>query len=66
MDANAGLRWKNIEVAVDVQNLFNAKWREVQFASTTRLPYEPKAVSGIHYSPGWPFTAIGRATVYWK
>jgi outer membrane receptor protein involved in Fe transport len=66
LDANAGLRWKNIEAAIDIQNLTNTKWREVQFATDTRLRYEPKVVSGIHYSPGWPFTAIGRATVYWR
>lgn len=66
VDANTGLRWKDIEAGLDVQNLFNAKWREVNFASTTRLPWEPKPVTGIHYSPGWPFTAIGRLTVYWR
>ena len=66
VDANAGLRWKNVELAVDIQNLFNATWREVQFATDSRLPFETKVVTGINYSPGWPFTAIGRATVYWK
>ena len=66
VDANAGLRWKNIEGAVDIQNLFNSTWREVNFASDTRLAYEPAVITGIHYSPGWPFTAIGRATVYWQ
>lgn len=66
VDAGAGLRWKNVEAAVDIQNLFNATWREVQFASESRLPYEPAPVTGIHYSPGWPFTAIGRATLYWR
>ncbi|MGK4007235.1 TonB-dependent receptor [Sorangium sp. So ce1036] len=66
VDASAGLRWRNVEAAVDVQNLFDATWREVQFASESRLPYEPAAVTGIHYSPGWPFTAIGRATLYWE
>jgi hypothetical protein len=66
VDANAGLRWKRFELAVDIQNLTNARWREVQFASNTRLAYEPKVVSGITYSPGWPFTATGRATVYWR
>ncbi|WP_437571923.1 TonB-dependent receptor [Sorangium sp. So ce542] len=66
VDANAGLRWRNVEAAVDIQNLFDATWREVQFASDSRLPYEPAAVTGIHYSPGWPFTAIGRATLYWE
>ncbi len=66
VDANAGLRWRNVEVAVDVQNLLDTTWREVQFASDSRLPYEPAAVTGIHYSPGWPFTAIGRATLHWQ
>lgn len=66
VDASAGLRWRNVEAAVDVQNLFNASWREVQFANESRLPYEPAAVTGIHYSPGWPFTAIGRAALYWE
>lgn len=66
VDANAGLRWKNIEAGVDAQNLFNARWREVQFASESRLPYEPAPVTGIHYSPGWPLTVIGRATLYWR
>jgi hypothetical protein len=64
VDANAGLRWKNIEAGVDAQNLFNARWREVQFANASRLPYEPAPVTGIHYSPGWPLTVIGRATLY--
>ena len=66
VDATAGLRWKQIEVGLDVQNLFNATWREVQFATETRLAYEPKAVTGIHYSPGWPRTVMARATLYWK
>lgn len=64
VDANVGLRWKNIEVGVDAQNLFNTRWRVVQFASESQLPYEPAPVTGIHYSPGWPLTVIGRATVY--
>jgi len=66
VDANAGLRWKWAEVGVDVQNLFNATWREVNFANESRLPYEPAPVTGIHYSPGWPRTVMGRATVYWR
>ncbi len=66
IDATAGLRWKQVEAGIDVQNLFNATWREVQFATATRLPYEPAVVTGIHYSPGWPRTVMGRATLYWK
>ena len=66
VDANAGLRWKDIEAAIDVQNLLGARWREVQFASDTRLPFEPATVRGITYSPGWPRTVIARATLYWR
>jgi outer membrane receptor protein involved in Fe transport len=66
VDANAGLRWKNVEVGVDAQNLLGATWREVQFATESRLAYEPAPVTGIHYTPGWPRTIMGQATVYWK
>jgi len=66
VDANAGVRWKNLEMAVDVQNLLGATWREVQFATESRMNYEPAPVTGIHYTPGWPRTVMGRAAVYWK
>ena len=65
VDANGGLRWKNVELGIDAQNLFNTTWREVSFATTSRLPYEPTAVTGIHYTAGWPLTVIGRVAVYW-
>jgi TonB family protein len=66
VDADAGARYRNIELGVDVQNVLNTRWREVSFATTTRLAYEPRAVEGIHYSPGWPRTVIGKATLYWQ
>jgi outer membrane receptor protein involved in Fe transport len=65
LDANAGLRWKNVEGSVDVQNVFDAKYREVNFANESRLAYEPAPVTGIHYTPGWPRTVMARAAVYW-
>ncbi len=65
LDLNAGLRWKKIEVAVDVQNLLDTKWREVNFATASRLSYERSPVTGIHYSPGWPRTVMGRVAIYW-
>jgi TonB dependent receptor/TonB-dependent Receptor Plug Domain len=64
-DGQAGVRYKRFEVGVDVQNIGNTSWREVSFATTSRLPWEPKPVTGISYSPGWPRTAIGHATIYW-
>jgi hypothetical protein len=64
LDANAGVRWKNVEGGVDVQNVFAAKYREVNFANESRLAYEPAPVTGIHYTPGWPRTVMVRGAVY--
>lgn len=64
-DGEAGVRYRMIELACDVQNLGDATWREVNFATTSRLPWEPAPVTGVSYSPGWPRTVIGKATVYW-
>jgi outer membrane receptor protein involved in Fe transport len=65
VDASAGLRWKNVEAGVELQNLFDSKWREVNFATESRLAYEPAKVTGIHYTPGWPRTVMGHLAVYW-
>ncbi|NUQ79378.1 MAG: TonB-dependent receptor [Polyangiaceae bacterium] len=66
VDAQVGHRLGPVELSIDVQNLFNADWREVQFASETRLKNEPAPVEEIHFVPGWPFTIMGRVTAYWK
>jgi hypothetical protein len=65
VDANVGVRYGHVELGCDAQNLFDQTYREVNFVSTTRLPYEPAPVTGIHYSPGWPRTVIGRVALYW-
>jgi len=64
-DASAGLRYKDIEGAVDVMNVFDVRWRPVNFATTSRLQYEPEAVTSVHFVPGWPRTVMGRVTLYW-
>ncbi len=66
VDAEAGVRQGPIEAALSVENLFGSTWREVSFATTSRLSYEPAAVEGIHYTPGWPRTVMGRVAVYWE
>jgi outer membrane receptor protein involved in Fe transport len=66
VNAQAGVRWRDLEVGVDVLNLLNTTWREAQFATTSRLAFEPVAVTGIDYTPGWPFTAMAHATYYWR
>ena len=63
-DASLGHRFGWFEVAADVRNVFNTKWREVQFANESRLRSENAPVRDIHFTPGWPFTALLRATAY--
>ena len=65
VNASAGVRWRNVEAGLDVENLLDQTWREVSFAAESRLRYEAAPVTGIHYSPGWPRTAMGRFAVYW-
>jgi outer membrane receptor protein involved in Fe transport len=65
-DASLGLRYRDVEAAIDAMNLFDVAWRPVNFATTSRLAYEPAPVTSVHFVPGWPRTFIGRATLYWK
>ncbi len=65
VNIQGGLRWKFVEASLDVQNLFNAAWREVSYTQESRLPYEPKPVVGTTYTPGWPRTVVASAKLYW-
>lgn len=64
-DASLGHRFGWFEVAADVRNVLNTRWREVQFANESRLRTESEPVRDVHFTPGWPFTALVRATAYW-
>lgn len=63
-DARLGHRHGPMELALDAQNLFNSEWREVQFATESRLQNEAEPVEEIHFAPGWPFTFRGTLTAY--
>lgn len=45
------------EVGVTVSNLFNVKWKETQFETTTRLKGE-SPVNGIAFTPGTKFASL--------
>ncbi|MGH7439051.1 MAG: hypothetical protein ACRENE_25460, partial [Polyangiaceae bacterium] len=66
VNAQLGARWRDVELGVDVLNVFDVRWREAQFATTSRLAWEPTAVTGIDYTPGWPRTLLAHATFYWR
>lgn len=54
-DLNAGYKWKKIDIAIQIQNLFNTEWNETQFATESRLQTETTPVEEIHFTPGNPF-----------
>jgi len=42
-------------VAISIQNLFNTRWKETQFATESRLKGEIQSIEEIHFTPGTPF-----------
>jgi outer membrane receptor protein involved in Fe transport len=62
--AQAGYRGRCFELAVSAENLLNTPWREAQFANETRLRSEPAPVADLHFTPGTPFAANARLTLF--
>jgi hypothetical protein len=58
VDAEAGYRWRGVSLAVQVDNVLDAPWREVQFANESRIAGEDAPVQDIHFTPGWPRTVM--------
>jgi len=66
LNAQAGVRWRDLELGVDVLNVLGTTWYEAQFATTSRLAWEPRPVTGMSVTPGWPFSAVAHATAFWR
>ena len=73
-NAEAGIRYRFVEVSADLLNIANTAYREGQFAVSSRLPGEgpspgvPSATGspqGVSFTPGVPRTLIGHAIAYW-
>ncbi|MBK6978017.1 MAG: TonB-dependent receptor [Cytophagaceae bacterium] len=56
-DALINYSKKNKSIGLSVQNIFNTKWKETQFATLSRLKNETDAVAEICFTPGTPFNA---------
>ncbi len=54
-DLNIGYKWKKLSLGIQIQNVFNTKWNETQFATESRLDDEIEPVEEIHFTPGTPF-----------
>ncbi len=46
----------NISLIFGIENMFNAKWKEAQFVTNSRLAGEERSVEEIHFTPGTPFS----------
>lgn len=57
IDASVNYTTKKWEAGLAIQNLLNAKWKETQFDTESRLYNEVQPVSEIHFTPGAPFFA---------
>jgi len=63
-DMQANYSRKNYTLGLSVQNLFNTRWKETQFATESRLQGEAAPVEEIHFTPGTPFFARLSLTVF--
>jgi TonB family protein len=66
VNAEAGLRWRHVELVADLLNVADVKWREGQFEVSSRLPGETNPPpAGISFTPGLPRTLMAHAAVTW-
>jgi outer membrane receptor protein involved in Fe transport len=65
VDATAGIKRDNVELGVDIYNLFNQKYAEQEYfyASNWRVSPANPAVPVEHVSPGAPFTCLASLTL---
>ncbi len=63
-DASVQYNHKQFEIGLDVQNILDTRWKETQFETESRLQNEPSPVSEIHFTPGTPFFAKLRFSIF--
>ena len=64
-DLQANYTGRNYTLGLSVQNLFNSRWKETQFATESRLRGEAEPVTEICFTPGTPFFARLSLTYFW-
>jgi len=65
-DAVINYTKKKYEIGFTINNLFNTKWKETQFATETRLKGELSPVTEICFTPGTAFAAKIGFTYFFK
>jgi hypothetical protein len=64
LDALLQYKKERFALHAGVINLLNRDWKEAQFETESRLPFENDSVSEIHYTPGSPFFLKGGVTLF--
>jgi len=59
---NLNYQYKKINYGIIIENIFNTKWNETQFATESQLQNETQSVEEIHFTPGTPFFVKGKIT----
>jgi hypothetical protein len=54
-DLTANYTKRKFEIGLEIQNLFNTRWRDAQYEVVSRLKNEPQPVDDISFTPGMPF-----------
>ncbi len=57
MDASLNYTRAKYEIGLAVENIFNVRWNEAQFATESQLKNEPVPVTELNYTPGNPIFA---------
>ena len=63
-DLQANYSQKCYNLGLSIQNIFNVRWKETQFATNSRLKNEVEPVEEIHFTPGTPFFARLSLTLF--
>ena len=63
-DLQANYSQKRYNLGLSIQNIFNVRWKETQFATNSRLKNEVEPVEEIHFTPGTPFFARLSLTLF--
>lgn len=56
-DFSVNYQIKKVSIGVNIDNIFNTKWKETQFLTESRLENETEPVEEIHFTAGTPFNA---------
>jgi hypothetical protein len=63
-DLTANYTTKKYEIGLAIENLFDQKWNEAQFEYVSRLKYETDPVDEVSNTPGVPFFAKLKFSVF--